>query len=117
MHREPDVPPDESDATRNNGETQEERRADREHLRGLQRARWARVAKALVALAIVAILVIFIIANSQTVEVDFVVATRRIRLIWVMFICAVLGGILGYLVGSPGMRAQLHRRRERKQGL
>ena len=66
------------------------------------------------ALAIVVILVIFIIANSQAVEVDFVVATHRIRLIWVMFTCAVLGGILGYLVGSPGIRAQLHRKRARK---
>lgn len=114
MHREPDVPPHESDATRSNGETEEEHRTDHEHLRGLQRARQARVAKALVALAIVTILVIFIIANSQAVEVNFVVATRRIRLIWVMFTCTVLGGILGYLVGSPGMRAQLNRKRERK---
>jgi Protein of unknown function (DUF1049). len=114
MHHEPDVPPDESDATRSNGETEEEHRADQEHLRELQRARQARVAKALVAVVIVTILVIFIITNSQAVEVHFVVATRRIRLIWVMFTCAVLGGILGYLVGSPGMRAQLHRKRERK---
>ncbi len=114
MHREPDVPPNESDPTRSNGETEEQHRADLRHLRGLRRARQARIAKALLALAIVAILVIFIITNSQAVEVDFVVATRRIRLIWVMFACVVLGGILGYLVGSPGMRAQLHRKREPK---
>jgi uncharacterized integral membrane protein len=114
MHREPDVPHEGSDATGNNGETEEEHRADQEHLRGLRRTRQTRVAKALVALAIVLILVIFIIANSQTVNVDFVVVTRRIRLIWVMFTCAVLGGVIGYLVGSPGMRAQLHRKRERK---
>ena len=114
MHREPDIPPEDSDATSSGGETEDEHRADQEHLRGLQRARQARLAKAFVALAVVAILVIFIIANSQAVEVDLVVATRRIRLIWVMFICAVLGGILGYTVGSPGMRAQLHRKRERK---
>jgi uncharacterized integral membrane protein len=114
MHREPDVPPRDPNATRSNGETDEERRADREHLRGLQRARRARVAKALFALAIVVVLVFFIISNSQAVEVNFVVVTRHPRLIWVMFTCAVLGGILGYLVGSPGMRAQLHKRRERK---
>jgi uncharacterized integral membrane protein len=114
MHREPDVPPNESDATISKHGTEEEQRADQEHLRGLQRARQARMAKALVALTIVAILVIFIITNSQAVDVDFVVVTRRIRLIWVMFACAVLGGVLGYLVGSPGMRAQLHRKREPK---
>jgi uncharacterized integral membrane protein len=115
MHREPDVPPDEPDAARSNGETKEEHRADQEHLRGLQQARQARVAKALVALAIVVILVVFIISNSQPVEVDFVLVTRHPRLIWVMFTCAVLGGILGYLVGSPGMRAQLHRKRKRER--
>ena len=114
MHREPDVPSEGSDPTGNNGEPEEEHRADLEHLRALQRTRRARAAKALVALAIILILVIFIIANSQAVDVDFVVVTRRIRLIWVMFVCAVLGGILGYLVGSPGMRAQLHRKREPK---
>ena len=114
MHSEPDVPPQGSPATGNTGETEEEHRADQEHLRGLRRARQARAAKALGALAIVLILVIFIIANSQAVDVDFVVVTRRIRLIWVMFTCAILGGVIGYLVGSPGMRAQLHRKRERK---
>jgi uncharacterized integral membrane protein len=114
MYREPDIPPQEPDATRSDGETEEQHRADKEHLRGLQRTRQARVAKALIALAIGVILVIFIIANSQAVDVDFVVATRRIRLIWVMFTCAVLGGILGYLVGTPGMRAKLHRKRENK---
>ena len=114
MDREPDVPSEGSDPTGNNEETEEERRADLDHLHALQRARRARAAKALVALAIVLILAIFIIANSQAVDVDFVVVTRRIRLIWVMFACAILGAILGYLVASPGMRAQLHRKREPK---
>jgi uncharacterized integral membrane protein len=112
MDRAPDVPPDGSDATPSEDETQADRQADKEHLRGLQRTRQTRLAKALVGLALAAILVVFILANSQTVQVNFVFATRRIRLIWVMFACAVLGGVLGYLVGSPGMRARLHKRRE-----
>jgi uncharacterized integral membrane protein len=76
--------------------------AEEKQLASLRRARQARVAKVLVALGIIAILIIFVISNSQPVEVDFVFLTRHPRLIWVMFACAVLGGIAGYLIGKPG---------------
>jgi len=80
-----------------------------EHLRELQRVRQARVAKVGVALAIVIILMIFIIANSQGVLVHFVFFSGRPPLIWVMFACAVLGGIVGYLIGKPGKQIRLRR--------
>jgi uncharacterized integral membrane protein len=88
-----------------------------EHLRELQRVRQARVAKVAVVLAIVIILMIFIIANSQGVLVHFVFFSRRPPLIWVMFACAVLGGIAGYLIGKPGKQIRLRRgpKEERKK--
>ena len=65
------------------------------------------------ALLLVGILIAFIVANSQSVVVHFVFFTRRPALIWVMFACAVLGGIVGYLIGKPGR--QLRREpRDRK---
>ena len=70
-------------------------------MRKLQRARQARVAKVVVALAILVILIIFVIANADPVKVNFVFVTRHPRLIWVMIACAVLGGIVGYLIGRP----------------
>jgi uncharacterized integral membrane protein len=85
-------------------------REDQQHLRALQRERQARVAKVIVALAIAVILMLFIIFNSQASRVSFVFFTRHPPLIWVMFACAVLGGILGYLVGRPGRQVSLHRR-------
>ncbi|HEY3211480.1 MAG TPA: LapA family protein [Actinomycetota bacterium] len=112
MRREPDVPPERREGIPGPGQTDAERTADEEHLHELQRARQARVAKVLVALAIVVILVIFIISNSQPVEVDFVFVTRHPRLIWVMFGCAVLGGLVGYLIGRPGKQVRLHRKQE-----
>jgi uncharacterized integral membrane protein len=112
MRREPDVPPDRSEGVPGPGQTEGERKADQEHLRELQRARQARVVKVLIALALVVILTIFIVSNSQPVPVDFVFLTRRPRLIWVMFACAVLGGVIGYLVGRPGRQVRLHRRRQ-----
>jgi uncharacterized integral membrane protein len=112
MSREPDVPSERPQTEPEPAQKETDRQADQEHLRELQRARQARVAKVLVTLAIVVILVIFIISNSQPVQVDFVFVTRHPRLIWVMFACAVLGGIVGYLIGRPGKQVRLNRRRE-----
>jgi len=97
------------DATTLRGSAAEERRADEEHLRALARARRARVAKVAVALAIVVILVVFVIANAKPVPVSFVFVTRHPELIWVMIACAVLGGIVGYLIGRPGRQVRFHR--------
>jgi uncharacterized integral membrane protein len=92
--------------------TSAEQKADAEHSRQLQRQRQARVAKVLVGLFILGILIAFIVSNGQSVKVNYVFATRRPPLIWVMFACAVLGGILGYLVGRPGKQVRFHRRKE-----
>lgn len=78
----------------------------------LRRERQTRVAKVLVALFLLGVLVAFIVANSQSVVVHFVFVTRRPALIWVMFTCAVLGGIIGYLIGRPGKQVRLRRQKE-----
>jgi uncharacterized integral membrane protein len=123
MRREGDGPSDRHPAEARGPETEEERqartrdaiRADDEHLRRLRRARQARVAKLLVALGIVVILIIFVIANSQPVSVDFVFLTRHPRLIWVMVACAVLGGVVGFLLGRPGKQFRFHDDEEKRQ--
>ena len=66
----------------------------------------------LAVLAIVVVLMIFIIANSKAVPVSFVFFHKKPPLIWVMFSCAVLGGIAGYLVGKPGKQVRLRRKPE-----
>jgi uncharacterized integral membrane protein len=85
---------------------------DAEHHKAIQRARQRRLIKLLVALFIAVVLSVFIVTNSDRVPVDFVFFTRKSRLIWVMLACAVLGGILGYLVGRPGKQIRFHRREE-----
>jgi uncharacterized integral membrane protein len=90
----------------------EDRKADLEHSRELQRERQARVGKVLVGLFILGVLIAFIVANGHSVKVNFVFVTRKPPLIWVMFTCAVLGGILGYLVGRPGRQVRFHRKKE-----
>ena len=88
--------------------------ADRDHFRELQKARQGRVVKTLLALTVAVVLIVFILTNSQAVTVNFVFVKRKPPLIWVMFACAVLGGILGYLVGRPGKQVRFHRRRREK---
>ena len=91
-------------------------RADQQHLRTIQKERQARVAKAVLALAIAVILIIFILSNSAATRVSFVFFHRSPPLIWVMFACAVMGGILGFLIGRPGKQVRLHRRPREEKG-
>lgn len=93
-------------------EREEEDRLDREHLQRLKRARQARATKLLLALGVLVILIIFVISNSQRVPVDFVVAEREPRLIWIMLACAFLGGIVGFILGRPGRQFRFHRKDE-----
>jgi uncharacterized integral membrane protein len=92
--------------------TTADQQADLDHSRQLQKERQARVAKVLVGLLILGILIAFIVANGHSVKVNFVFLTRNPPLIWVMFACAVLGGVLGYLVGRPGKQVRFHRKKE-----
>jgi uncharacterized integral membrane protein len=94
----------------------EDEKSDLQHSRQLQRERQARVGKTLVALFILAVLIAFIVANGHSVKVNFVFLTRQPPLIWVMFACAVLGGILGYMVGRPGKQVRFHRKKDEDRG-
>jgi uncharacterized integral membrane protein len=76
------------------------------------RARRRRAAKAIGALVVFVVLVLFIVANSQPVEVNFLFFTAHPRLIWVMVTCAVLGGLLGYLLGRPGHEGKAKKKRK-----
>ena len=88
------------------------RKAEHDLQRDQQRERQARVVKVVVALFLVGVLIAFIVANSQSVVVHFVFVTRQPALIWVMFTCAILGGIIGYLIGRPGKQIGSRRRKD-----
>ena len=107
--------PDQPQDAINQGPGDEAVQADREHLRDLQRARQGRVVKTLLALTLAVLFIVFILTNSQAVTVNFVFVKRKPPLIWVMFGCAVVGGIFGYLVGHPGKQIRFHSRRREKK--
>ncbi len=82
---------------------------DQAHLRALQKARQARVAKVIVALVFVVILIVFVIQNSKAIEVNLVFGKVMVGGIWVMLSCAVIGALVGYLIGRPGRHSKLHK--------
>jgi uncharacterized integral membrane protein len=64
----------------------------------------------LLALLIVAgVVVALVIQNSQQVTIRFLFITGRIRLIWVLVICLVIGMAFGFVAGN-----RVRRRRRRR---
>ncbi len=61
--------------------------------------------KVVVALALIVLFVLFIVQNADPVEVNFVFVRSEVRLIWVFLACAVIGGIVAWLIGRPRRRA------------
>jgi uncharacterized integral membrane protein len=99
---------EDADREKRPADAQPEDEADREHLRRLQRERQRRLVKAVVVLVILVLLVVFVIQNSDRVPIDFIFVTRRSRLIYVLIVTALLGGVAGYLLGRPGKRTRPH---------
>lgn len=50
------------------------------------------------ALILVAVLVAFVLGNSHSVKVSFVFTSRRVPLIWVLLVTAVLGALADRLL-------------------
>ena len=90
----------------------EAERIDQRHRVDLRKARQAKVAKVLAILAIVVLFIVFVLRNADPVVVDFIFATGRPRMIWVIVACTVLGGIVGYLIGKPKRGIRFHNRRD-----
>ncbi|MDA8149067.1 MAG: LapA family protein [Actinomycetota bacterium] len=56
------------------------------------------VLRAVVALVLLAALVAFVLKNSEAVAVSFVLFDAHVRLIWVLLVTAIVGGVLDRLV-------------------
>ena len=65
----------------------------------------ARRVKLVVVAGALAVLVAFAVQNSQPVSVDFVFTDRRPRLIVVIAASALLGLVVGFVLGRPNRRA------------
>jgi uncharacterized integral membrane protein len=73
----------------------------RTQLMQLEANRRDRLVRVLQLTLIAIVFIAFVLQNAQPVNVHFLLFSLNIRLIWVIFGCAVLGGIAGFLIGRP----------------
>jgi uncharacterized integral membrane protein len=89
-----------------------DRKAEEERQRQASRARSNRIAKVVVVLFLIGVFIAFIVSNSESVDVNFVFLSRKPALIWVMFFCGLIGGIIGYLIGRPSRQPKERRKKD-----
>lgn len=73
----------------------------RTQLQNLEARRAERLVKIVQLTLIAVVFAIFVLQNADPVDVNFLIFSLNIRLIWVIFGCAALGGVAGYLIGRP----------------
>lgn len=75
-----------------------------------------------IGLVLLILFVIFVSLNSDSVRVRFIFFETRTPLVWVFLICALIGGLVAFLLGRTGRRAsrkyikELERRLEERGG-
>jgi uncharacterized integral membrane protein len=79
--------------------------------RKLAQERRSRLAKLLAILIPIVLLVMFFLANASEIRIDFLVFTTTTSLFWIMLICSLLGGAVGFFIGRPGHAAFRRNRR------
>jgi len=65
-----------------------------------------RLVRVLWLILIAIVFIAFVLQNAQPVDVHFLPFSANIRLIWVIFGCALLGGVAGFLIGRPDRNLQ-----------
>ena len=84
---------------------------ERDHTRRIQADRRGRLASALFVLTLVVLFVVFISQNiSETPTIDFLFFHFEVSLIWIFLVVAIIGGIVGYILGRPSRKLRLHDR-------
>jgi uncharacterized integral membrane protein len=69
-----------------------------------------RLARLVAILILVGAVAVLVVQNSRRVTLRFLFVTGHVGLIWIIVVCLVVGGVIGYLVGR---RRRVRRRRRR----
>jgi uncharacterized integral membrane protein len=63
------------------------------------------VVRLVLGLTLLILFVIFVSLNSDEVSVHFIFTETRTPLAWVFLVCALVGGLVAYLLGRQGRRS------------
>jgi uncharacterized integral membrane protein len=69
-----------------------------------------RAVRTLGVLILVAVVVDLVVQNSERTTIRFLFITGHVRVIWVIVVCLVVAGAVGYLTGRRGRRRRRRRR-------
>lgn len=80
------------------------------------------VIRLVIGLMVLVLFVIFVSLNSHSVRVHFIFTETTTPLVWVFLVCALIGGLVAFLLGRSGRRAsrkyikELERRTDGRDG-
>jgi uncharacterized integral membrane protein len=127
-HREPERPsePHREPAKHAEPERPHQRQEDKPHRSEFEikerKRRNALIVRLVLGLVLLVLFILFVSSNSRDVPVDFVFFETEASLVLVFLICALVGGVIAFLLGRSGRRAnrkyikELERRLEDKHG-
>jgi uncharacterized integral membrane protein len=69
-----------------------------------------RAARTLGVVVVAGAVVVLVVQNSQRVTIRFWFITGHVRLIWVIVVCLVVAGAVGFVAGRRGRRRRRRRR-------
>lgn len=70
-----------------------------------KKRRTALIVRLVLGLTLLVLFVVFVTQNSDEVPVHFVFTETRTPLAWVFLVCALIGGLVAYLLGRQGRRS------------
>jgi uncharacterized integral membrane protein len=126
-HREPDRPSDPHREPARPAEPERSRQRQEKPQRSEfeikeRKRRNALIVRVVLGLILLVLFILFVSSNSRDVPVDFVFFETEASLVLVFLICALVGGVIAFLLGRSGRRAnrkyikELERRLEDKHG-
>jgi uncharacterized integral membrane protein len=68
-----------------------------------------RLGRTLGLLIVIGVVVALVVQNSQQVTIRFLFITGHIRLIWVLVVCLLVGGAIGFVAGRRSRRRRRRR--------
>lgn len=86
------------------GQQEQKKRKDSDWEVKERRRRNGLIFRVVLGVILLVLFVIFVSLNSESVPVHFIFTETSTPLVWVFLVCALIGGLIAFLLGRPGRR-------------